>query len=109
MKFKITRTGISRQNLAQDRAFWRDLLARRASSRGLPAHNSGGYRNRRFAIIRELFDKRRGRFFAGHHGQELVEVPRPAAFGRRFDLKQIGGHKRTAVDADAALAEAVVV
>jgi hypothetical protein len=32
--------------LAQDRAFWRDLLARRSSSRGLPAHSAGGYRNR---------------------------------------------------------------
>ena len=52
MKYKSTRTGISCQDLAQDRAFWRDLLARSASSRGLPAHSAGGYRNRRFAIIR---------------------------------------------------------
>jgi hypothetical protein len=49
---------ISPQELAQDRAFWRDLLARRARSRGLPAHSlpahsAGGYRNRRFAIIRD--------------------------------------------------------
>jgi hypothetical protein len=51
MKFKITRTGISRQDLAQDRAFWHGLLARH-SARGLPAHSAGGYRNRRFAIIR---------------------------------------------------------
>jgi hypothetical protein len=39
--------------LAQDRAFWRDLLARRTSLRGLPAHSAGGYRNRRFVIIRD--------------------------------------------------------
>lgn len=54
MKYKSTRSGISCQDLAQDRAFWRDLLARSASSRGLPAHSAGGYRNRRFAIIRNL-------------------------------------------------------
>jgi hypothetical protein len=53
MKYKRTRTGIARQDLAQDRAFWRDLLARRTCSSGLPAHSAGGYRNRRFAIIRE--------------------------------------------------------
>ncbi len=53
MKYKSTRTEISRQDLAQDRAFWRDLLARRTSSRGLPAHSAGGYRNRRFAIVRD--------------------------------------------------------
>ena len=53
MKYKRTRTGISCQDLAQDRAFWRDFVARRASSRGLPAHGAGGYRNRRFAIIRD--------------------------------------------------------
>lgn len=53
MKYKSPRTGISRQDLAQDRAFWRDLLARRTSLRGLPAHSAGGYRNRRFAIIRD--------------------------------------------------------
>jgi hypothetical protein len=52
MKYKSTRTGLARQDLAQDRAFWRDLLARRSSSRGLPEHSAGGYRNRRFAIIR---------------------------------------------------------
>src|SRR5277367_7173722 len=52
MKFKRTRTGIARQDLAQDRAFWHDLLARRTSVRGLPPHSAGGYRNRRFAIIR---------------------------------------------------------
>lgn len=53
MKYKSTRTGIARQDLAQDRAFWRDLLARRTISHGLPAHSAGGYRNRRFAIIRD--------------------------------------------------------
>jgi len=53
MKFNRTRTGIGREDLAQDRAFWRDLLARRAGGRGLPAHSAGGYRNRRFAIIRD--------------------------------------------------------
>ena len=52
MKYQRTRKGTSRQDLAQDRAFWRDLLARRTSLRGLPAHSAGGYRNRRFAIIR---------------------------------------------------------
>jgi hypothetical protein len=53
MKYKRTRTGITRQDLAQDRAFWRDLLARRTSLGGLPAHSAGGYRNRRFAIVRD--------------------------------------------------------
>ena len=52
MKYKGTRTGISQQDLAQDRTFWRDLLARRTSFCGLPAHSAGGYRNRRFAIVR---------------------------------------------------------
>jgi len=52
MRYSRTRTAISRHDLAQDRAFWRDLLARRASLCGLPAHDAGGYRNRRFAIIR---------------------------------------------------------
>ena len=51
MKYKRTRTGIIRQDLAQARAFWRDLLARRTNLPGPPAH--GGYRNRRFAIIRD--------------------------------------------------------
>jgi hypothetical protein len=44
--------GIARQDLAQDRAFWRDLLARRHGACGLPPHSAGGYRNRRFVIIR---------------------------------------------------------
>jgi hypothetical protein len=52
MKSQRTRTGIAREKLAQDRAFWRDLLARRTSLGGLPAHSAGGYRHRRFAIIR---------------------------------------------------------
>ena len=46
MKQRGIRPRISQQDLAQDRAFWRDLLARRSSSRGLPAHSAGGYRNR---------------------------------------------------------------
>jgi hypothetical protein len=53
MQHQTTRRGIAPQDLAQDRAFWRDLLARRARSPGLPAHSAGGYRNRRFAIIRD--------------------------------------------------------
>ncbi|WP_158931339.1 hypothetical protein [Acidisphaera sp. S103] len=53
MKHKRTGMGIARQDLAQDRAFWRDLLARRTGLGGLPAHSAGGYRNRRFAIIRD--------------------------------------------------------
>ena len=53
MKYTSIRTGISSQDLAQDRAFWRDLLARRTNKHGLPAHSAGGYRNRRFAIIRD--------------------------------------------------------
>ena len=53
MKFQSTRRGIAPQDLAQDRAFWRDLMTRRARSRGLPTHSAGGYRNRRFAIIRD--------------------------------------------------------
>jgi hypothetical protein len=51
MNCKRTRKGISRQDLAQDRAFWRDLLERRSNARILPPHSAGGYRNRRFAII----------------------------------------------------------
>jgi hypothetical protein len=53
MKFKGTRTGNARQDLTQDRTFWRELLARRTHSPGLPAHSAGGYRNRRFVIIRD--------------------------------------------------------
>jgi hypothetical protein len=53
MKYNSIRLGISRQDLEQDRAFWRDLLARRTKLRGLPGHSAGGYRNRRFAIIRD--------------------------------------------------------
>jgi hypothetical protein len=52
MQYQSTRRGIAPQDLAQDRTFWRHLLARRARSRGLPSHSAGGYRNRRFAIIR---------------------------------------------------------
>jgi hypothetical protein len=53
MQHQRTRRGIVPQDLAQDRAFWHDLLGRREHSRGLPAHSAGGYRNRRFAIIRD--------------------------------------------------------
>lgn len=52
MKYKSTRTGISSRDLAQDRAFWRELLARGINSCALPTHSGAGYRNRRFAIIR---------------------------------------------------------
>jgi hypothetical protein len=44
--------GIPRQDLAQDRAFWQRLLTLNAESHGLPPHTAGGYRNRRFVIIR---------------------------------------------------------
>jgi hypothetical protein len=53
MRTQTTRKGRPPQDLAQDRAFWRDLQAQRAQSRGLPAHTAGGYRNRRFAIVRD--------------------------------------------------------
>lgn len=53
MQYQATRKGKPRQDLAQDRAFWRELLTQRANSPGLPVHSSGGYRNRRFAIIRD--------------------------------------------------------
>jgi len=53
MQYQSARRGISPQDLAQDRAFWRDLLAQRARSPGLPVHSAGGYRNRRFAIVRD--------------------------------------------------------
>jgi hypothetical protein len=51
MKYESTRKRISSQDLAQDRAFWHDLLARRADAVGLPTHGAGDYRNRRFTII----------------------------------------------------------
>ena len=47
------RRRISPHDLAQDRVFWADLLERNAQSRALPPHTAGGYRNRRFAIIRD--------------------------------------------------------
>jgi hypothetical protein len=53
MQHSSIRRGIAPQDLAQDRAFWRHLLARRARSRSLPTHSAGGFRNRRFAIIRD--------------------------------------------------------
>jgi hypothetical protein len=52
MQNRVTKMAISRQDLAQDRAFWNDLLALNAESLGLPPHSAGGYRNRRFVIIR---------------------------------------------------------
>jgi hypothetical protein len=44
--------GISRQDLAQNRALWNDLLTLKAESCALPPHSAGGYRNHRFAIVR---------------------------------------------------------
>lgn len=41
------------QDLRQDQAFWTCLLALRGLSGALPPHTAGGYRNRRFAIIRD--------------------------------------------------------
>jgi hypothetical protein len=52
MQYQSSRRARAPQDLAQDRAFWRDLLAQRARWRGLPGHSAGGYRNRRFSIIR---------------------------------------------------------
>lgn len=52
-RYRGTRRGRPQQDLAQDRSFWRDLLEQRARSHGLPVHSAGGYRNRRFAIIRD--------------------------------------------------------
>ena len=51
--YKRVRTAISHQDLAQDRVFWREVLAQRSRLHGLPVHSAGGYRNRRFAIIRD--------------------------------------------------------
>ncbi|HTW73110.1 MAG TPA: hypothetical protein VME47_24750, partial [Acetobacteraceae bacterium] len=48
-----SRHRISSQDLAQDRAFWTDLLERNKRLHALPPHTAGGYRNRRFAIIRD--------------------------------------------------------
>lgn len=41
------------EDLRQDRDFWAELLAQREQSGELPPHTAGGYRNRRFAIIRD--------------------------------------------------------
>lgn len=41
------------KDLRADRIFWGALLAQRARTGELPPHNAGGYRNRRFAIIRD--------------------------------------------------------
>lgn len=51
LKRKLVRPQISPADLAEDRAFWRELLEQCARSNSLPAHTAGGYRNRRFAII----------------------------------------------------------
>lgn len=50
---RIAAPRISAHDLACDRAFWADLLALRARTNVLPPHTAGGYRNRRFAIIRD--------------------------------------------------------
>jgi len=44
---------ISAEDLACDRAFWAHVLALRGRSNVLPPHTAGGYRNRRFAIVRD--------------------------------------------------------
>ena len=44
---------ISAEELACDRIFWSDLLDLRGRSPVLPLHTGGGYRNRRFAIVRD--------------------------------------------------------
>lgn len=41
------------EELSRDRTFWADLEAQRARSNALPRHTGGGFRNRRFAIIRD--------------------------------------------------------
>jgi hypothetical protein len=51
LKHKLVRPRISAADLAEDRAFWRELLKQCATSDALPAHTAGGYRNRRFAVI----------------------------------------------------------
>ncbi|HUB46346.1 MAG TPA: hypothetical protein VMB73_15280 [Acetobacteraceae bacterium] len=53
MPLRASRHRVLPQDLAQDRAFWADLLDRNTRSRALPPHTAGGYRNRRFAIIRD--------------------------------------------------------
>lgn len=44
---------ISPEDLAQDRAFWTALLDLRSYSSSPPPHTAGGFRNRRFTIIRD--------------------------------------------------------
>jgi len=41
------------EDLRRDRAFWAALLAVPDRSGGLPPHTGGGFRNRRFAILRD--------------------------------------------------------
>lgn len=48
-----SRRRISSRDLAQDRAFWADLLDHNERMHALPPHTAGGYRNRRFSIIRD--------------------------------------------------------
>ena len=50
---RVARPRIPAEELARDREFWADLLDLRARSSVLPAHTGGGYRNRRFAIVRD--------------------------------------------------------
>ena len=45
--------GVSQADLTQDRAFWTALLDLWSHSGCLPPHTAGGFRNRRFAIIRD--------------------------------------------------------
>ena len=47
------RRRISPHDLAQDRDFWAAVLERNRQANALPPHTGGGYRNRRFAIIRD--------------------------------------------------------
>src|SRR5512143_1106498 len=53
MMFHRVAPRISTEDLAGDRAFWADLLDLRARSDALRPHTGGGFRNRRFAIIRD--------------------------------------------------------
>jgi len=41
------------EELSRDRTFWADLQELRVRSNALPRHTAGGFRNRRFAIIRD--------------------------------------------------------
>lgn len=52
MRHRATAPRISPADLTRDRDFWADLLALNARSNVLPPHTAGGFRNRRFAIVR---------------------------------------------------------